>query len=76
MLLSVSLLMAVALHMASFAKPLLVEVLYSEILNSTEDLVQFFAMLEKTELTLHSLIRTFIEEEEVILDPIQSFTSM
>lgn len=68
--------MAVALHMASFAKPLPVEVLYSEILNSTEDLVQFFAMLEKTELTLYRLIRTFIEEEEVVLDPIQSFTSM
>lgn len=61
--------MAVALHMVSFAKLLPVEVLYSETLNFTEDLVQFFATREKTELTLYRLIRTFIEKEEVILDP-------
>lgn len=62
--------------MAPLAKLLPVEVLYSEILNATEDLVKFFAVLEKTELTQYRVIRIFTEEEEIILDPTQSLTSI
>lgn len=75
-LLPVSLLTAVAFHMAPVARLLPVEVLYSEILNAAEDLVQFFAVLVKAELTQYRVIRIVTEEEEIILDPTESFTSI
>lgn len=62
--------------MASVARLLPVEVLYSEILNAAKDLVQFSAMLENTELTSYRVIRIFTEEEEIILGTTQSFTSI